>query len=51
MKEQELLKGLKLKDLQRIETMRKIILERGYYGRLKEYLLSQKVVSALKEFY
>ena len=25
------------------------ILERGYYGRLKEYLLSQEVVSALKE--
>jgi len=27
----------------------KQILERGYYGRLKEYLLSQEVVSALKE--
>jgi len=27
----------------------KQILERGYYGRLKEYLISQEVVSALKE--
>ena len=41
--------GLKLKGLQKIETTRKQILERGYYGRLKEYLLSQEVVSALKE--